>query len=93
MMPVTANQVRDAFERHRENHGMLVMLMRRVTRSMDDAQMVQFEGEFEEVAGAIARLAQTVQELIDASIQSGALAEQRSGAERRRPYDRRWHTP
>ncbi len=88
---ITANQVRDAFERHRENHAMLLVLMRRVRRSMDDTQHSHFEGEFTEIAEAIVRHGHAVRALIETSVADGTLADQRSGQDRRRPIDRRWH--
>ncbi len=70
---------------------MLLVLMRQVTRPINDAQLARFEDEFQEIAGAIERHALAVQALIDLSLHTGTLAEQRSGVERRKPYDRRWH--
>ncbi len=89
---IRANEMRDVFERHRENHAMLLVLMRRVSRPIDEPQLLRFEEEFTEIAGAIERHGHAVQALIDAAIETGSLTEHRSGVERRKPYDRRWHT-
>ncbi len=87
---IAANEMRAVFERHRENHAMLLVLMRQVTRPIDEGQLTRFEEEFTEIAGAIERHGHAVQALIEASIQTGSLADQRNGHDRRRPYDRRW---
>ncbi len=89
---IRANAMREVFERHRENHAMLLVLMRRVSRPIDEPQLARFEEEFQEIAEAIVRHGTAVQALIEASIENGSLADKRSGHERRRPFDRRWHT-